>query len=92
MFCRLTDGNSEKFGGSIAFRVRDTKMPYANGVRTSYVQREAAHTRIAFVPKRGRRRNAVKSKHFAGEVMLNGAIKRRSWSRAYNTADSFYAL
>lgn len=25
MFCRSTDGNSEKFGGSIAFRVKNIK-------------------------------------------------------------------
>lgn len=35
MFCRSTDGNSEKFGGSIAFRVKHIKGRLA---RTASVQ------------------------------------------------------
>ena len=59
MFCRSTDGNSEKFGGSIAFRVKNIKGRLAR-TASAQVMFNAARIRIAFVSMRGRRRNAVK--------------------------------
>ncbi len=63
MFCRSTDGNSEKFGGSIAFRVKHIKGRLARTASAQVMfnaERRVPHRVCSKAREKAKRREARK--------------------------------